>query len=165
MKSDLSDFEIFLSDDWDGEGALAISAQTLKVARELVNAVRGEVDLPDASPSVAGALGLVWKVNDNYLYVSIRNEKTAKFYRRKHNKPSDGRLIEAYSADDLVKELTSRVLSTNVKQVFDSKRADAAQTFIVNYPLDTKSPEAILPGGPGEWASKSTTAFRHLKVA
>ncbi len=88
--------------------------EVLKVARNVISALRHEADLPDASPSVSGALGLVWNIDNNYLYVYIRNEKTAEFYRRGPKGLSEDRLIETYSADDLVKKLTEKLSSVKL---------------------------------------------------
>lgn len=168
MKSDLSDFEVFLSSDWDGEGAQAVAAETLKVAHELVTAVRGEFDLPDASPSVTGALGLVWKINNNYLYISIRSAKTAKFYRRGPNGQSEDQLIEGYSPDDLVKALIEKLLSVNAMRAHAIQPNDLIQKFAVfgsMYRIDSETRRDIFQYEPGKWATPVEAVITNIKAA
>lgn len=165
MKTDLSGFDKYTTSNWDGEGAEAVSIQTLNVARDLISALSRSIDLPDASPSVTGAIGLVWNIKNNYLYISIRNEKTAKFYLRSSTGLSEDRLIESYSADDLVIELIERILSVGARTVIDMPQIDFTHMFItVELPF-IESPKPVIPDGVDKWATKPMMEAFKYKVA
>ena len=137
VKSDLSDFEPFLTSNWDGDGAQAISAQTLSVARKLIDTVSENIGFPDACPSVTGAIGLVWKFDDNYLYISIRNPKTSKVYRRAPQRAPEDKLIDGYSSDDLVEALIEELLSENNIKVPHMHPIIAHQIYKIFYQLNS----------------------------
>ena len=165
MKSDLSGFERYTSQNWDGDGAQAVSLETLDLARKIVSAIRNEIGLPDASPSVAGALGLVWNVDDNYIYVSIRNQLTAMFYRRGPQGLTEDRLVEAYSSFDLFIELTGKLLSVKTTGVLENPQIDLTRNFIAVEPPNIEIPEPVVPSGPDEWATKPIVETIKYKVA
>lgn len=134
MKSDLSDFEIFLTDNWDGENAQAISSQTLSVARKLIESVCEDFGLPDACPSVTGAIGLVYKFDDSYLYITIRSPKTAMFYHRSSQNISEDKFIEGCCSNNLVKALIAKLQSAKRVKNQNIHAANMNQTLgILSY--------------------------------
>jgi len=164
MKSDLDSFDVYTLDDWDGEGAQAVSAETLKLARALVSSTQDDIGLPDASPSVAGAIGLVWNVGSNYIYVAIRSQTIAMFYRRGPKGLTEDRSLEAYSADDLLEELTEKLLSVKVNTILDNPQTDLTHIVINIESPNIDMPKPLIPSDPDKWATTSNEMFEY-KVA
>lgn len=153
MKSDLSGFETYTSADWDGEGAQAVAMDTLQASRNLIAATQLEIGLPDAAPSVSGAIGLIWIINNNYIYISLRNKKAATFYRRGPGGITEDRPLEAYASDDLVHALADKLLSVRATPVLNKPSDNSTHTYVTVPVPNIEFPDSVLPGLPDDWAT------------
>lgn len=158
MKTDLSAFGAYTVDNWDGEAAKAIPEEVLKLARELVARTKDSFDLPDASPGVTGSIGLIWHVGGDYIYITVRDSRTAKFFLRSPQGTKTDKWIEAASADDLLEELVARLYGTKAQVI---QKPFIAPDFVIEIePTRRSMTYPMLPGK--EWA---TEVEQKLKVA
>jgi hypothetical protein len=62
----LDGFESYLKEDWDGEGAAAISERTLKNATNFLRILPAKLPPVDACPGVDGSIGFEWETSVAY---------------------------------------------------------------------------------------------------
>ena len=79
------------TDDWDGEGALALTAHTVAIAQKLVDSFPIEVDVPDIAATPHGEVDFDWIVDrDLMLTVSVGPSSEIAFAGLFHGARVDG---------------------------------------------------------------------------
>ena len=79
------------TDDWDGEGALALAPNTVEIAQKLVDSFPIEVDVPDIAATPHGEVDFDWIVDrDLMLTVSVGPSSEIAFAGLFHGARVDG---------------------------------------------------------------------------
>jgi hypothetical protein len=73
----LKDLEDFSFDDWDGEGARAISPDLIREAARLLSLLPDDVSEPEVAPASDGSICLEWDSAAGSLWLDIGPNRTA----------------------------------------------------------------------------------------
>ena len=83
---------LWLSDDWDGHGALAPSVGAMKICGAFLRGVPENLCLPDVTASVDGGILLEWDSDDSDLLLSIDKNGHVTAYLRNGTTEVEGPL-------------------------------------------------------------------------
>jgi hypothetical protein len=73
----LESLEEYSVDDWDGEGARAISPEVIKIAASLLRRLPEGAALPDVAPAADGTVCMEWVAPSGELWVDVGSDRIA----------------------------------------------------------------------------------------
>jgi hypothetical protein len=78
------EYEFALTNGWDGQHAVAISAKCLSDVQDLLKEVPAIIHWPEVTPLVRGGLSLLWETDHVYVFLEVRNDGAAHLYYNIH---------------------------------------------------------------------------------
>jgi hypothetical protein len=88
----LSGLEEYSEDDWDADGASAITSDLINLAANLLQHVPQNAALPDVAPAADGTVCMEWMTPSGLLWVDIGPDRTALILTRIAGKREEKRL-------------------------------------------------------------------------
>jgi hypothetical protein len=73
----LESLEEYSADDWDMEGARAISPEVIKIAASLLQRLPKEAASPDVAPAADGTVCMEWVARSGLLWLDLGSDRTA----------------------------------------------------------------------------------------
>lgn len=133
---ELGAFDAYLRDDWDGEGAEAVSERTLGLARAIVTEMPRSLPRGSAMAGIDGSVGLYWSTTDASLYLDVR---------------PDGRIRYVYfgrgldrAGDVLPADASPRDVTRAVWAALETMQGSCSPSYVIQY-IETAQSKYSVP--------------------
>lgn len=120
--------------DWDGDGAVPISDDSLKSAKDFVFGIlKAGYDLPDIAPSADGSIGMEWWNGEACVFADVGPKRTTRIY---YNPSNNGKYSEEPISWSMGSETIVMKTLTLLKKLFplkDARTATRRPTMIAGF--------------------------------